>query len=83
MTEPILGELRFKQNGRPVTATLDAAFQWRCDDEQLADDLNLLCPPQPGSWDVHREVVHTLYRMGERLGAEVIVHEPTAPQPVA
>lgn len=82
MTEPLLGELRFQQNGRPLIATLDEHYRWHCDDQSLQDDLNLMSPLEPGAWEVHREVVHTLYRMGERLGAEVVVHEPMTAQPV-
>lgn len=69
----VVGELRFKQAGRPRTARLLADMRWACDDKQFEVFLNQTCPiePAPRDIDEHRAVVHCLYQTAERLGAEV------------
>jgi hypothetical protein len=78
MADQILGELRFTQAGRPLTAALNGELRWKCDDRQMEVYLNEACPIEAGEWDVHRHVVHGLYQVGERLGADVNVLSPAS-----
>jgi hypothetical protein len=67
----VIGELVFRQGGRPMTAQLVTGLTWQCDDKQLEQLLNEACPVDDAAGEVHQPVVHSLYQAGERLGAEV------------
>jgi len=75
----VIGELEFRQGGRPVTAQLVAGLTWQCEDKQIEQLLNEACPVDGAAGEVHQPVVHSLYQAGERLGAEVrILQRQTA-----
>ncbi len=56
-----------------MTVQLVAGLTWQCDDKQIEQLLNEACPVDDPGGEVHQPIVHTLYQVGERLGAEVRV----------
>lgn len=69
-----IGELRFVQRGRPVTARLRSDLRWDCDDKDVEGLLNQsLALTATDGLEVHRPAIHNLYQAGERLGAQVCV----------
>ena len=70
----VIGELKFAQAGRPITAHLCVDLRWSCEDKNVEDLLNEsfgMMNLDSAATDVHEPVVHGIYQVAERLGAEV------------
>ena len=68
-----IGEVRFEQRGRRVTARLTEDLHWRCNDTDVERFLNEACPIDVIQLEIHRPAVHGLYQAAERLGGEVVI----------
>jgi hypothetical protein len=74
----VIGELSFSQAGRPVKASLSGDLHWTCNDEsfeQLLNESFEMMDISPNVTEVHEPVVHGIYQLAERLGADVTVNE--------
>lgn len=74
----VIGELNFSHAGRPMTARLSGDLHWSCDDksfEQLLNESFGNMDLSADVTDVHRPVVHGIYQVAERLGADVKLNE--------
>ncbi len=74
----VIGELHFDQGLGEMTAVLDEAMRWHCDDAEIEAFLNASYDANDDPLDVHRPLIHMLYQAAERLGAEVRL--PSAPR---
>jgi hypothetical protein len=67
----VLGELKFSQGNRLLTAALDDQLAWHCSDRQIESFLNAAHRNAATPMDVHKPAVHIMYQAAERLGGEV------------
>jgi len=75
--DQVISELRFSQAGTSHTATLTDDLRWQCDDESLERLLNesfgrMDLTAEVTQW--HEPVIHGVYQVAERLGAEVQIN---------
>jgi len=79
MSSSVIGELHFRQAGRPLTAQLDDRLHWSCEDDAVEQLLNDTLERDDLAFrgEIHQPLVHKLYQIAERLGAEV--HVPREP----
>jgi len=78
----VIGELRFHQAGRPVRAQLSDDLRWSCDDaafERLLNESFGQMDLDADVTQVHQPVVHGIYQVAERLGAEVRLNRRPIP----
>jgi len=73
----MIGKLWIDTGRHAVAAVMLDDGTWHCDDANFATLLNTLFPPplaEPASGHgTAPELIHHLYRAGERLGARVVV----------
>jgi len=72
--DQVIGELKFSQAGRPMTARLSDDLQWSCEDkgfERLLNESFGQMDLRAEVTQVHQPIVHGIYQVAERLGAEV------------
>lgn len=70
----MIGELKFMQQGRTCSASLDSRLHWLCDNSEIEAFLNTAYPMASDAMDVHRPAVHLLYEVAERLGGVVALN---------
>ncbi len=67
----VIGELCVQRADHEQRITLGDDLTWNCDDEQVERLLNETYRFENVELDVHKNLVHTLYQVAARLGAQV------------